>query len=199
MIEQSMSVLLRCTGPAMHVMSQPGGHRYGNLWAIVSLFIVTLVCSVPIGFAAESAAPSASVQEEKTQPAETGEIQERGLKKDAPGQVKKAPNQPEGGLPANLCHQVMTTECRCFNSTDCQVLSALFPAACPVGSQSCQFIPMFRKTPLPLPPNLCGYQVPGLTQCSCSNVADCQVLSTLCPGSCPVGSQSCQCTPMQRR
>lgn len=147
-----------------------------------------------------------SAQEPEEDPG--GEIQERGLTK-GPLQkmprgtkVKPPPNQQGENLPANLCHPEthMMTQCRCSNDTDCQVLSTLCPGSCPTGSQSCQCTPMFRGTPPPLPPNLCGYQVPLLiTKCSCSNTTDCQVLAEFCPGSCPVGSQSCQCTPLQRR
>jgi len=51
----------------------------------------------------------------------------------------------------------------------------------------------------PLPPNLCGYQVPfSWAECSCQNVADCQLLSPYCSGSCHAGSQSCTCRPMRR-
>lgn len=147
-----------------------------------------------------------SAQEPDEQPG--GEIQERGLtkgnlKKIPRGtKVKPPPNLPGGNLPANLCHQEthMMTQCQCSNSADCQVLSNLCPGSCPIGSQTCQCTPLFRGTPPPLPQNLCGYQVPfTITKCSCSNDADCQVLSSICPGSCPVGSQSCQCTPLQRR
>ena len=99
------------------------------LRAMLSLFIVTLLFGVPIGFAADSAAPSSSAQEQKNQPAETGDIQERGLTKVPPGKVqedtkvKPQRTQPGGGLPAKLCHEVthMRTECRCANSTDCQI------------------------------------------------------------------------------
>lgn len=74
------------------------------------------------------------------------------------------------------------------------------PRSCLEGSQRCQCNPMFRGTPPPLPPSLCGYQIPiVITQCSCTNAADCQVLSPFCPGACPIGSLSCQCNPLQRR
>ena len=147
-----------------------------------------------------------SAQEPDEQPGE--EIQERGLTKGTLQKMprgtkgKPPPNQPGGNLPANLCHQEthMMTQCRCSNNTDCQVLSNLCPGSCPVGSQTCQCTPLFRGTPPPLPQNLCGHQVPfTITKCSCSNDADCQVLSSICPGSCPVGSQSCQCTPLRRQ
>lgn len=147
-----------------------------------------------------------SAQEPEEQP--EGEIQERGLTKGTfqkmprGTKVKPPPNQPGENLPANLCHQEthMMTQCRCSNDTDCQVVSTLCPGSCPPGSQTCQCTPMFRGTPPPLPQDLCGYQVPlTMTKCSCNNDADCQVLSSICPGSCPVGSQSCQCSPLQRR
>ena len=48
------------------------------LRATLPLFIVTLLCGVPIGFAAESAAPSSLAQEQKNQPAETEDIQVMG-------------------------------------------------------------------------------------------------------------------------
>ena len=48
------------------------------------------------------------------------------------------------------------------------------------------------------PPTLCHQVTYMLTQCRCSNDADCQLLSTICPGACPVGSHACQCTPSQR-
>jgi hypothetical protein len=147
-----------------------------------------------------------SVKEPEEQP--VGEVQERGLTKGATQKmprgpkVKPPPKQAEDNLPANLCHQEthMMTQCRCSNDTDCQILSTLCPGSCPSGSQTCQCTPRFRGTPPPLPQNLCGYQVPlTMTKCSCSNQADCQMLSSICPGSCPVGSQSCQCTPRQRQ
>ena len=147
-----------------------------------------------------------SAQEPDEQP--EGKIHERGLKKGTlrkmprGTQVKPPPNQPGQNLPTNLCHQEthMMTQCQCSNNADCQVLSNLCPGSCPSGSQTCQCTPLFRGTPPPLPQNLCGYQVPfTITKCSCSNDLDCQVLSSICPGSCPIGSQSCQCTPLQRR
>ena len=45
-----------------------------------------------------------------------------------------------------------------------------------------------------------GEKVPlTLTECSCHNVAECQLLSPFCPSSCPAASQSCTCWPLQRR
>ena len=189
-------------------MSQPVGHWNWNLRATVSLFIVTLLWGVSIGFAAESAAPSSSAQEQKNQPAEAGDIQERGLTNPRPGpslggaKMLPPPSQPGGSLPPNLCQQVTRelTQCKCFNQSDCQSLTAICQAACPAGSQTCECVPMFRGTPPPLPRKLCHYQVPiTITQCSCHNDADCQVLANICPASCPVGSHSCECTPLQRR
>jgi hypothetical protein len=115
--------------------------------------------------------------------------------KGIPGQGKKKSE----GLPAKLCHEVtlMRTQCKCANATDCQVLSTLCPGSCPVGSQSCQCNPLFRGTPPPLPQNLCGAVPWTITQCSCDNQADCQLLLTVCPVLCPAGSQSCQCSPGQ--
>jgi hypothetical protein len=180
-----------------------------NLCATLSLLIALIVCGEPIGFAADPEAPSSSPPVPSSQPTEAGgDIQERGLTNARPGpslggeKILPPPTQPGGGPPPNLCHQVtqMLTQCKCFNQVDCQSLTTICPVACPTGSQSCQCIPTFRGTPPALPPNLCGYQVPlTLTQCSCSNDADCQVLATICPGACPVGSHSCQCTPLQRR
>ena len=189
-------------------MNQSVGHRNWIIFATVSLFIVTLLCGVPVGFAAESVAPSSSAQEQKNQPAEAGDIQDRGLTNPRPGpalggaKILPSPTQPEGGLPPTLCHQVTEKlkECKCFNQADCQTLTTLCPGACPSGSQSCQCVPMFRGTPAPLPANLCHYQAPfTITKCSCHNEADCQVLANICPASCPVGSHSCECTPLQRR
>lgn len=190
-----------------HVIRQPVGHRSWNLCATASLFIVTLLCGDPIGFAAEPQAPSSSAQEQQSQPPEGGEIQERGLipkvtpyKMPGESKVLPPPKQP-GGLPAHLCHTVthMMTQCKCFNQADCQALTAICPGSCPAGSQSCQCVPMFRGTPPPLPPNLCGYQVPlTVTECSCHSQAECQLLSPFCPSSCPVGSQSCTCRPLRR-
>jgi hypothetical protein len=189
-------------------MRQANRRQHRSLSAMLSLIIVTLLCGVPIGFAAESAAPSSSQPEPSSQPTEAGDIQERGLRNARPGPAPGAaktlppPSQPGGDLPPSLCHPMtrMLTQCKCFNQTDCQTLSALFPGPCPVGSQHCEFVPMSRGTMPPLPPNLCGYQVPfTVTECSCHNQAECQLLSPFCPGSCPVGSQSCECTPLQRR
>jgi hypothetical protein len=93
----------------------------------------------------------------------------------------------------------MLTQCKCFNLAECQPLTALFPAACPAGNQHCEFTPFSRGTPPPLPPNLCGYQVPlTVTECSCNNATECQQLIAICPGSCPSGSQSCTCRPLRR-
>jgi hypothetical protein len=173
-----------------------------------ALLVGLLWCGVQSAMAAEPEAPSSSSEEQSSQPTEAGDIQERGLLNVRPGpalekaKILPSPSQPGGGLPPNLCHPVtqMLTQCKCFNQADCQALTTICPAACPSGSLTCQCVPMFRGTPPVLPPNLCGYQVPfTFTQCSCNNDADCQVLATVCPGACPVGSHSCQCTPMQRR
>ncbi len=135
------------------------------------------------------------------------EIQERGVPQKTPRKMPKGmkilppPKQGNEDLPANLCRQEthMLTECRCSNDADCQVLSTLCPGSCPAGSQSCQCIPMFRGSPPPLPQNLCGYQVPfTITECSCSNQAECQLLTPYCPSACPAGSQTCTCRPLRR-
>jgi hypothetical protein len=175
------------------------------LCAMVSLLVAVLWCS-PTGFAADPGASSSAPVEPSSQPAEAEDIQTRGLNprpEKVPGGAKilPAPMQPGGGLPQHLCHQVthMLTQCKCFNPAACQGLIGICPGACPAGSQSCECIPMSRGASPPLPPNLCGYQVPlTVTQCSCHNEADCQLLATVCPGSCPAGSHSCQCTPLQR-
>lgn len=138
----------------------------------------------------------------------TDDVQERGVtkvplfKNPTDRKVLPHPLAPGGSPPAQLCHTetIMMTQCKCFNQTDCQALTALFPGSCPAGSQHCEFVPMSRGTMPPLPPNLCGYQLPlSVTECSCHNTTECQLLSPWCPGSCPAGSQSCTCRPMQRR
>lgn len=141
------------------------------------------------------------------QPAPSEEVQGRGVTKGAVGNLKDkvfqrepAP-QPGANPPPSLCHAEtrMMTQCKCFNQTECQALTALFQNSCPAGSQHCEFVPLSRGPMPPLPPNLCGYQVPlTLTECSCHNATECQQLSPFCPGACPVGSQSCTCRPMRR-
>ena len=154
----------------------------------------TLSCLVLILIAGfSSAAPLKSVAATtENEPASSGGVEERGV-----------PTKPGGTLPPHLCHPVtrMVTQCRCNNPADCQVLLRFCPETCPAGSQTCECIPgPFRGTPADLPSQLCHFEVPQrFTQCSCHNVADCQVLSTLCPRSCPVGSQSCECAPLLRR
>ena len=157
-----------------------------------------------------AAAEKGQAPAEKEQ-APSGDVEERGVPKTGeglrvPGPQRKVlpppPAQPGGVLPPALCHQVTTmlTQCRCSNDADCQVLSTICPGACPPGSHTCQCTPLFRGTAPPLPPDLCGFQVPQVfMQCTCSNDADCQILSPFCPGSCPAGSHTCQCTPLQRR
>ena len=135
------------------------------------------------------------------------EVQERGVTPGALGEFKKEfqrkPLVPvPAGPPPQLCRTEthMMTQCKCFNQADCQSLTALFPNSCPVGSTHCEFVPLSRGPMPALPPNLCGYQVPfPVTRCSCHTQAECQLLSPFCPGACPAGSQSCECTPMQRR
>ena len=177
------------------------------LSAMCRLLVVMLLCGLSVGFAAVPGRPPSSPPEPSSQPAEGGDIQERGLKNPRPGpapegaKILPAPKQPGGGLPQHLCRQVthMVAQCKCFNQSECQALTGVCPGACPAGSQTCECIPMSRGTSPPLPPNLCAYQVPlTVTQCSCHNEADCQLLATVCPGSCPAGSHSCQCTPLQR-
>jgi hypothetical protein len=175
---------------------------------IIVIGTILLACSiylVPMVWAAKAKDQSSSTS---TADSSTGEIQERGITplplEKALGGRKVLPNQPVpgGSPPPQLCHTetIMMTQCKCFNQAECQALTALFPGSCPAGSQHCEFVPMSRGAMPPLPPNLCGYQVPlTLTECSCHNAAECQMLSPFCPGSCPAGSQSCTCRPLQRR
>ena len=174
------------------------------------ILIGAAVFAASIGLAPVSWAAEEMHQPPAVSPADasTGEVQERGLTplphEKAPGgrKVLPQPPAPGGGPPPQLCHTetIMMTQCKCFNQQDCQALTALFPGSCPPGSQHCEFVPMSRGAMPPLPPNLCGYQVPlTLTECSCHSVAECQLLSPFCPSSCPAGSQSCTCRPMQRR
>lgn len=192
------------------VMSQFSWHssRVFQMALPLLLLLVSVLWDAPMGFATEPPAVVPSAPEQLSHPAEDGGIQERGVTKGALGTLprkllerRRAP-QPGGSPPSNLCHEKtkMLTQCKCFNQAECQALTTICPGSCPVGSQSCQCVPLFRGTPPPLPPNLCGYQVPlVITECSCHNVAECQLLSPFCPGSCPAGSQSCTCTPLQRR
>jgi len=173
-----------------------------------SLFVAILWCGVPVGFATEPAPPSSSSQLQPGQPTEAQDVQGRGFTIPRQGPalgeatIMPAPTQPGGALPPDLCQPVThdVTQCKCFNQADCQTLTALCPGSCPAGSQSCQCVPLFRGTPPPLPRKLCHYQIQQtFMQCTCQNEADCQRLATICPGSCPVGSQSCECVPLQRR
>jgi hypothetical protein len=166
------------------------------LVALLSLSTMPGLCAADEG----TPLPQGTIPE-----ASTGEVQERGVPKvplfKNPADRKVLP-APGGTPPPQLCHTetIMMTQCKCFNQAECQPLTALFPGSCPAGSQHCEFVPMSRGAMPPLPPNLCGYQVPfTVTKCSCNNAAECQLLSPFCPGSCPAGSQSCECTPMQRR
>ncbi|MGZ8422376.1 MAG: hypothetical protein ACXWV7_05515 [Nitrospira sp.] len=162
--------------------------------------VLGLICllgtCLSVGFAANADEPAAS--------GDAGSVQERGITDKLKGRTfeHKFQPQPGGTPPPQLCHTetIMMTQCKCFNQTECQPLTALFPGSCPAGSQHCEFVPMSRGAMPPLPPNLCGYQVPlTLTECSCHNVAECQLLSPFCPSACPVGSQTCTCRPLQRR
>ena len=182
---------------------------------LVALVFASVLVFIP-GLGAADQSPFVVAAAEKEQaPAEkeqapSGEVEERGVPKiderlRVPGPQRKVlplpPAQP-GVPPAYLCHQetYMLTQCRCGNDADCQRLSTICPAACPAGSHTCECIPLFRGTAPALPPDLCGFQVPDVvTQCSCSNDADCQILSQFCPGACPPGSHTCQCSPLRRR
>lgn len=169
------------------------------------LLLVALLSlhSAPVLSAADEKTP---LPQGITPEASTGEVQERGLPKvplfKNPGDRNIRPLPAPGGTPPpQLCHTktIMMTQCKCFNQPDCQTLTALFPNSCPAGSQHCEFVPMSRGTMPPLPPTLCGYQVPlTLTECACHTAAECQLLSPFCPGSCPAGSQSCTCRPLRR-
>lgn len=169
-------------------------------WSLMVLtFVVTT--GVPVYAATESGEAPAS-----TQPS-SEEVQERGVLPGKLGEYKqdlqRKPLIPvPAGPPPQLCHTETLTmnQCKCFNQTDCQSLTALFPNSCPAGSNHCEFIPMSRGQMPALPPNLCSYQVPfPVTRCACHTQAECQLLSPFCPAACPSGSQSCECTPMQRR
>jgi hypothetical protein len=173
-------------------------------WGAMVLSLILATGSPVLLIAGEPGSPEPQVPADPT----AGEVQERGitplLLEKAPGgrKVLPTPPAPGGGPPPQLCHSEarMLTQCKCFNQAECQPLTALFPGSCPAGSQHCEFVPMSRGAMPPLPPNLCGYQVPfTVTKCSCNNAAECQLLSPFCPGSCPAGIQSCECTPMQRR
>src|SRR5262245_8993161 len=125
-----------------------------------------------------SAPPEREFAAAESEPGPPNGIEERGV-----------PTKPGGSLPPHLCHSASRTvpQCRCNNPTDCQLLSRFCPEACPAGSQSCECVPgPFRGTPADLPSQLCRFQVrQTFTQCSCHNEPDCQVLSALCPRSCP--------------
>lgn len=137
----------------------------------------------------------------------TEEVQERGVLPNVNLNQKfmqskvPAPTPPGGSPPPALCHAEtkMLTQCKCFSQAECQQLSALFPQSCAVGSTHCEFVPRSRGAMPPLPPNLCGYQVPlTVTECSCHNAPECQQLTPFCPNTCPVGSEDCTCRPMRR-
>ncbi len=169
-------------------------------WGWVMLTFV-LTTGAPVFAGADQAEAPVSTQS----PSE--EIQERGGTPGLFGDVRKdlhrKPLAPgPASPPPQLCHTEthMMTQCKCFNQPDCQSLTALFPNSCPAGSSHCEFIPMSRGPMPALPPNLCSYQVPfPVTRCACHTQAECQLLSPFCPAACPAGSQSCECTPMQRR
>lgn len=136
----------------------------------------------------------------------TGDVQERGVAPSLLEFKKDLQRKPSVPVPANpppqLCRTEthMMTQCKCFSLAECQALTALFPNSCPAASAHCEFVPMSRGPMPALPPNLCSYQVPfPVTRCSCHTQAECQLLSPFCPGTCPPGSQSCECTPLQKR
>lgn len=170
--------------------------------------VATLLLAFLIGLASPVKAVDESNATPPSPPTDGSpdEIQERGVGKGGFGDIKrkypKTQPLPPSEPPAQLCHQEtwMLTQCKCFSQTECQALAALFPNSCPPASSHCEFTPMSRGAMPPPPPNLCGYQVPlTLTKCECHNQEECQLLSPFCQGSCPPGSQSCECTPMQRR
>lgn len=160
---------------------------------------------------AEEPPSKPSVQENQPQPPKASPygpadgVEERGVLRGNVGnlsdRLSQQRHQPGTSPPARLCHTetIPMTQCKCFNQAECQALTALFPNSCPAGSSHCEFIPMARGTMPPLPQNLCHYQVPmSVTECSCNNAADCQLLSPFCPGSCPAGSTNCTCRPLKR-
>lgn len=174
---------------------------------VASLFVGTVLAKAademqPIPAQQQAESPmDATSDSHPASPSDAGEVQERGLTDKLKGRDFKHELKPLTEPPARLCvtETRMTTQCKCFNQAECQALTTLFPGSCPAGSQHCEFVPMSRGPMPSLPPNLCGYQVPfSWTECSCRNVADCQLLSPFCPGSCPAGSQSCTCRPMRR-
>ncbi len=176
---------------------------HGNIYPVGAAILALTLAMPPVLPAAEEASGVSSPSGEVPQ----GEVQERGVTTLPPikglADQKVAPKrgQPGGSPPAHLCHTetIMLTQCKCFNQAECQALTALFPNACPAGSAHCEFTPIARGQMPPLPPNLCGYQVPfPVTECSCHTAAECQQLSPFCPGSCPAGSTSCTCRPIQR-
>lgn len=186
-------------------MNQPGSQLRVNRWTTLGLCLTILLYTASVGFTEETTPSTSPVQSHST--TEGGTIQERGVTKDAlgalPGKLleRRHPSQPSDNPPPQLCREVtiMLTQCKCFNQAECQALTAILPTYCPAGSQHCEFVPLTRGTPPPLPPNLCGYQVPlRKLECACHNQAECQLLSPYCPGACPAGSQSCACTPLRR-
>lgn len=131
---------------------------------------------------------------------DSDDIRSRGLSERFKGKIFQQ-LQPISAPPARLCHTetVQMTQCKCFTQSECQALTALFPNSCPAGSSHCEFVPMSRGPMPPLPQNLCHYQMPlTVTECSCNNAADCQLLSPFCPGACPAGSTNCTCRPLKR-
>lgn len=180
-----------------------GGRGCRRALKTVAMLVLLSLCVLRVADAADEVTqtPPSSASEE------SGEVQERGVSKvplfksPADRKVLPQPSAPGGSPPAQLCHTetIMMTQCKCFNQAECQALTAVFPNSCPAGSTHCEFVPMARGPMPPLPPNLCGYQVPlTVTECSCHNATECQQLTPFCPGSCPAGSQSCTCRPMRR-
>lgn len=167
------------------------------LMAVASATVTSAQSRDTLGWyaAAETEAGSTGAQG-----VDSGDTRSRGLGDRFKSQPFKQ-LQPISGPPARLCHAetVQMTQCKCFTQTECQALTALFPNACPSGSTQCEFLPMSRGPMPSLPQNLCHYQVPmSITECSCNNAVDCQLLAPFCPGACPVGSTSCTCRPMRR-
>lgn len=184
-----------------------GFRSFGSHSLFFSLLFVSLLGGTNLGFAAESQAPSLSANEESSQPTKAGEFQGQGVHKVPQGKnpreifAPRQPQQPGGGLPPHLCQQIthMVTQCRCTTTTDCQILTGLSPGGCQAGSRTANAHHYFEARLPHLPSSLCGFQVATVvTQCTCTNQTDCQVLSTICPNACSAGSQSGTCRPLRR-
>lgn len=174
----------------------------------LGLVFLTFTIGMPIAFPAFAqfrdpigpyATPEAEQGSTNSRGVDPDEVQSRGLSDKFKGKDFKQ-LQPATPPPARLCRTetIQMTQCKCFNQTECQALTALFPNSCPPGSSHCEFMPMAHGSMPPLPQNLCHYEVPvTVTECSCKNAAGCQLLSPFCPTACPAGSTSCTCRPLK--